>query len=141
MPEENLFRLFVYGSLRRGFQNPVYEYISKYFTFTGMGTVQGTLYDMGTYPAGVPDQSERKITGELYHATNTDEFSWAIGQLDDYEGITAEAGDTPLFRRERARVTTDKETTDAWIYWFNGDVKDRPVIDSGDVLTYHQQNK
>jgi gamma-glutamylcyclotransferase (GGCT)/AIG2-like uncharacterized protein YtfP len=133
--------LFVYGSLRSGFKHPAYEYISKYFTFVGNARVKGKLFDMGSYPAGVPVQEDTFITGELYVIKNASEFSWAIGQLDDYEGIRTEAGETPLYRRELADVYLEKETVKAWVYWYNGDVQGRPVIESGDLLSYIQSKK
>jgi len=135
------YRIFVYGTLRRGFHNPVYEYISRYFTFICMAKVKGNLVDMGTYPAGVPSTEEHFILGELYQAKEPDEFSWAIGQLDDYEGVSVEADEEQLYRRELADVYTDHEITQAWIYWFNGDVSGKPKISTGDMLEYIQQKK
>ena len=82
--------VFVYGSLRSGFQSPAYEYISRYFNLFGQAKVKGKLYDMGEYPAAIPVQEDAFIKGELYIIKNETEFSWAIGQLDDYEGVLPE---------------------------------------------------
>ncbi len=131
--------LFVYGSLRSGFHHPAYAYISRYFTLIADASVHGKLYDMGEYPAAVPDEGENYITGELYIINHTDEFSWAIAQLDDYEGLNTEDGETPLYRREITRVHTQDASIPAWVYWFNGDVSNHPLIASGDVLQYMQQ--
>ena len=49
MSNEN-YKLFVYGSLRSGFRNPVYEYLTKYFHLLGEAVVKGKLYDQGEYP-------------------------------------------------------------------------------------------
>ena len=46
-----IYKLFVYGSLRSGFRNPVYEYLTKYFHLMGEAVVKGKLYDLGEYPA------------------------------------------------------------------------------------------
>ena len=80
-------QLFVYGSLRSGFHHPAYEYISRYFKLVDNAKIKGVLYDMGEYPAAIPTNEENFIIGELYTIINADEFSWAIAQLDDYEGI------------------------------------------------------
>ena len=100
---------------------------------------------MGPYPAAVPADDGRFIIGELYTVVNKDEFSWAIEQLDDYEGVIAEEdeGETPLFRREITTVhLDDNNTATAWVYWYNGDITGRPVIESGDVMEYFKkQNK
>ena len=141
MANPGVFQLFVYGSLRKGFHNPVYEYISDFFTFTGGAKVRGKLFDMGNYLAGVTTNDDNFIIGELYCANYENEFPWAIGQLDDYEGIGPEAGEVQLFRRELTEVYINDQTTQAWIYWYNGDVSGRKVITSGDIIQYLQQKK
>ncbi|MBV9987565.1 MAG: gamma-glutamylcyclotransferase [Chitinophagaceae bacterium] len=136
--QPEIFQLFVYGSLRKGFQHPAYGYISRYFTLVSDATVNGALYDMGQYPAAVPDNGSR-INGELYRINNPDEFSWAMAQLDDYEGVNTEAGERPLYRREPVAVYIGDRTESAWIYWFNGEVDPHARIDTGDVLEYLQR--
>jgi gamma-glutamylcyclotransferase (GGCT)/AIG2-like uncharacterized protein YtfP len=134
-------KVFVYGSLRKGFHSPVYEYISRFFTYEGEARVRGRLYDMGTYPAGIPDKADVYIIGELYRITNENEFSWALAQLDDYEGVIVEAGEVPLYRREITDVFINGEITTAWIYWYNAEVSGKRVIESGDMLEYLKQHK
>ncbi|ULQ55121.1 gamma-glutamylcyclotransferase [Flavihumibacter rivuli] len=130
-------QLFVYGSLRKGFQHPAYEYIRQYFDFVADARVNGLLYDMGEYPAAIPADTDKTIIGELYVIRNADEFDWAIAQLDDYEGVDPEEGDEKLYRREQAVILLpDGSQTWAWIYWFNGDVSGKPIVESGDVLQY-----
>jgi gamma-glutamylcyclotransferase (GGCT)/AIG2-like uncharacterized protein YtfP len=136
MTNPGVYQLFVYGSLRSGFRSPVYEYISRFFKFIGDARVKGKLYDMGSYPAGVSSPDESYIIGELYQAKNEHEFSWAIGQLDDYEGVSVEADEIQLYRREVTDVLINGETTKAWIYWYNGDINGRPAIISGDMMEY-----
>jgi gamma-glutamylcyclotransferase (GGCT)/AIG2-like uncharacterized protein YtfP len=136
MTNPGIYHLFVYGSLRSGFRSPVYEYISRFFKFIGDAKVKGRLYDMGSYPAGIATADDHFIIGELYQAKNEHEFSWAIGQLDDYEGVSVEADEVQLYRREVADVFINGETVKAWIYWFNGDVVGRPEITSGDMMEY-----
>ena len=45
---------------------------------------------MGEYPAALPTTEDKFIIGELYKIKNEDEFGWAMGQLDDYEGVVVE---------------------------------------------------
>ena len=132
-------QIFVYGSLRSGFHHPAYAYISKYFTLIADAKVKGSLYDMGEYPAALPSDKETFIIGELYRINHADEFAWAIAQLDDYEGLNVEPGESPLYRREASIVHTANGATEAWVYWFNGDVSGKTCIESGDVLAYMQQ--
>jgi gamma-glutamylcyclotransferase (GGCT)/AIG2-like uncharacterized protein YtfP len=131
--------LFVYGSLRSGFQHAAYQYISRYFHLLGDAKVKGKLFDKGEYPVALPDAGEKFIIGELYEITNPAEFSYAIGQLDDYEGLFVEEGETPLFKRETVTAYCNGRQYSAWIYWFNGAVDGLPEIATGDVLLYLQQ--
>ena len=92
---------------------------------------------MGEYPAAVPVTEETYIVGELYNIKNADEFSFAIGQLDDYEGVYSEDGEPSLYHRTITDVyLPDGSTTQAWVYWFNGDVSGKPAIAGGDMLEY-----
>ena len=136
MPETEIFQLFVYGSLRRGFRSPAYEYISRFFNFIGEAKVRGRLLDMGSYPAAIPTNDSSFISGELYQIKKTEDFSWAIGQLDDYEGVSVEPDEIQLYRREMSEVYYEGKVTHAWIYWYNGDVSGRPLISSGDMMGY-----
>ena len=132
-------QLFVYGSLRSGFRNPAYHYLTKYFHLAGDAVVKGKLFDMGEYPVAIGTEEEKFISGELYVINNPAEFSWAIAQLDDYEGMNVEAGETPLYKREAVKVFIKGQGSDAWIYWFNGPVEGYPEIVSGDLMQYLQQ--
>lgn len=138
MSKEN-YNLFVYGSLRSGFRNPVYAYLTKFFHLIGEAVVKGKLYDLGDFPAAAATTEERFISGELYSINNPLEFSWAIGQLDDYEGLNTEADEIPLYKREEVIAYANGEEHKAWIYWYNRDLTGLPVIESGDLLQYLQQ--
>lgn len=141
MTNPGIYQLFVYGSLRSGFHSPVYEYISRFFKFIGEAQVKGKLYDMGNYPAGIASNEDDLIIGELYQARNEHEFSWAIGQLDDYEGVSVEADEVQLYRRAITDVYFNGQVTQAWIYWYNGNVSGRPLIASGDLMQYLTNKK
>jgi len=141
MKSPEVYQLFVYGSLRSGFRSSAYEYISRYFDLVGEAKVKGELYDLGSYPAAKPTNNSKFIIGELYRIRNEKEFTWAIGQLDDYEGVSVDFDEMQLYRREITEVHIDNKVTNAWIYWYVGDVKDKPVIESGDVLQYMEQKK
>jgi len=137
MTSSDSIYLFVYGSLRKGFPSPVYHYISNHFEFVEMGKVDGALYDLGEYPAALPSSEGYKITGEIYKLRHNDEFDWAFAQLDDYEGVTVEANEKQLYRREQAQVKGESgKSYQSWIYWYNEPVADKPVVESGDIMEY-----
>jgi len=141
MKKSEVYQLFVYGSLRSGFKSPAYEYISRYFTLIGEAKVKGELFDMGTYPAAVPTTENKFVKGELYRITHETEFEWAMGQLDDYEGVTVDFDEVQLYRKELTDVFINEQVTHAWIYWYNGSVIGKKSIPSGDMLEYLLQKK
>ena len=141
MESPEVYQLFVYGSLRSGFRSPAYEYISRYFELVGDAKVKGKLYDLGSYPAAKPGDENKFIVGELYKIKNESEFGWAIGQLDDYEGVDVAFDEVQLYYRKITEVYINDKITYAWIYWYNGDVSGRPLIASGDLLEYLQEKK
>lgn len=133
------YNLFVYGSLRSGFQYDAYRYMAQYFTLLGPATVKGKLYDRGEYPVALPSDEEHFIQGELYAVNHVHEFSYIIGQLDDYEGLYVEEGESAAYKREETTVYCNGQQFTAWIYWFAGEVNGLPEIPSGDVLQYLQE--
>jgi gamma-glutamylcyclotransferase (GGCT)/AIG2-like uncharacterized protein YtfP len=131
-----VIHLFVYGSLRRGFHNPVFDYIKNHFTFIADGKTNGCLYDLGDYPVAAPSNGDYQLVGELFVANSPEDFNWAISQLDDYEGLNPEADEAPLYRRELTDIFQNGHTTTAWIYWYNGSIDGKPIIESGDIMEY-----
>lgn len=142
MNQTTVHQIFVYGSLRSGFNSSAFEYISRYFQLVAPAKVRGLLFDMGEYPAALPTSEDHFIIGELYAIKEAEEFGWALEQLDEYEGINDSPEDAPIsFRRDLVEVITDNGNTTAWIYWFNSPVQDKPIIASGDVLEYLYQQQ
>lgn len=129
--------LFVYASLLSGFKSPAYEYISRYFKLRGPATVTGTIYDMGTFPVGTPHDTGHLIRGELYEIKNPKELSFILAQLDDYEGLYPDDGEDIYYKRDLVTATLENDgEVIAWIYWYNKDVKGKPVIESENLLDY-----
>lgn len=131
----------MYGSLRSGFNSDAYRYVSRYFNLVGTAKVKGVLFDLGDYPAALPTTNDAFIIGELYTIKNETEFEWAIEQLDDYEGLHVELGETQLYRRELVDVFCNDNTIQAWIYWCNQTVENKPLIESGDVMEYFKSKQ
>lgn len=56
--------------------------------------------------------------------------------------MNVEPGETPLYYRALTPVTLDDGShTEAWIYWYNGDVGGKAIISSGDVLEFIRQKQ
>lgn len=75
-----MHRVFVYGSLMRGFGN---HGLLQDQTYIGEATVEEfDLHSLGSFPAAVPhDGGSRIIRGELYEVDDT-----ALARLDRLEG-------------------------------------------------------
>lgn len=134
--------LFVYGSLLSGFKSPAYEYIFQHFNFLGEGKVKGTIYDLGEYAVGTNNETGRFIKGELYEIKHPHEWSFILAQLDDYEGLNPDDEGIADFKRSVVEVTlNDGSTKQAWIYWFIGDINNRPIVPLESMIEYWHQKK
>ena len=123
--------LFVYGTLRRKSKNEVSALLRKNATFMGLGTAQGRLYDLGEYPAAVPDQREQ-IVGELY-SIGDGKNAEILAVLDEYEEYNASNPEQSLYIRKKTQVKLDgQEGLNAWIYWYNKPVDAQRLIPTGD---------
>ena len=123
--------LFVYGTLRRKARNKVSALLKKNATFMGLGTAKGRLYDLGEYPAAVPDQRKR-IVGELYSLENGKNTE-ILALLDEYEEYNASNPEQSLYIRKKTQVKLDgQEGLNAWIYWYNKPIDAQRLIPTGD---------
>jgi gamma-glutamylcyclotransferase (GGCT)/AIG2-like uncharacterized protein YtfP len=136
-----VYYLFVYGSLRSDCKNEAHQYLSSYFTLIGKARVKGRLYDLGKYPAAIPTREDYFVVGELYHISDSKEFSGVMAQLDEYEEVNGTGSGQALYRRELTEVFINDLTVQAWIYWYNGRIEGTPLITSGDLLEYNRTNK
>lgn len=99
--------LFVYGSLRRGFeaQGLMRRVGGRYL---GKARVRGRLFNLGEFLGAVKVfRSSARVLGELYYLPSA---ARALRSLDRYEGIG--------FRREATEVELKSgRRVRAWIYW------------------------
>ncbi len=141
MKQNAIVQLFVYGSLRSGFHSDAYHYVSKYFTLVGNARAKGLLVDMGDYPVAVPTSEDKYIIGELYEIKHREAFDFAIAQLDDYEGVNVEGNETQLYHRTVEDILVNNESVKAWVYWYSGEIANKPIVASGDVMQYIEEKK
>jgi gamma-glutamylcyclotransferase (GGCT)/AIG2-like uncharacterized protein YtfP len=134
-------RLFVYGSLRKGFYNEAYKYIADHFKFLGEGRVKGRLYYNGSIPVAKPTDENHYLMGELYELNYEEDYTWVFSQLDDYEGINVMPGETPAYRRSAVEVELNNCTLMSWIYWYNDSIEGMEPVSSGDLIQFLQSLK
>jgi len=120
-----LSHLFVYGTLRRGFENEFAKLLTERGQCIGEARVPGRLYDFGQYPGAVAsDQPGESVLGEIFYLKNP---GAVLAALDEYEG--------PDFERSPASATHHQgHAMNCWIYWYVGSAAGR-LIASGDWLT------
>lgn len=110
-------RLFVYGTLRRGFSS--HGLLRRLRArFLGTGHIRGKLYELGEYPGAVESSGGgNRICGEVYllpHAAR------AFKALDNFEEFDpANPGFALFVRKEATVVLAGGGEIRAWVYWLN----------------------
>lgn len=126
-------RLFVYGTLRKAFNNEVLKTVSNNLHFEGNGYLKGKLYDLGEYPGVVDYHSgENQVKGEVYTVENPE---FVFNLLDDYEGVNE-----PIAEYKRCKkivLLPQGNRIKSWVYLYNLPInKNSRLISSGDYLSF-----
>lgn len=130
--------LFVYGTLRSGFDNTFRRLMVSQSTFLCMATIQGQLYDLGTYPGLIlSDDDDARVVGELYQLHHPA----LIKELDLYENYRSNDLSGSLYiRREEMVLKEDGSTVKAVVYTYNKSVDEAVMIERGDYILYLDEN-
>jgi gamma-glutamylcyclotransferase (GGCT)/AIG2-like uncharacterized protein YtfP len=123
-------RLFVYGTLMRGFDHPMAKLLSRSAEFLGPARCRGRLYLVKHYPGLVlSDDSEEMVFGELYRLQVPHEL---LREFDMYEACGEGFAEPTEYVRRMLRVTSDDGgAEEAWTYIYNWPVARLPRIASG----------
>ena len=126
-------RLFVYGTLMRGFDHPMANLLSRSADFIGEACCRGRLYLVKHYPGLVlSDDPAELVFGELYRLRARDEL---LGEFDMYEACGKGFPDpTEYVRRMLPVALNDGTASEAWTYIYNWPVTGLPRIASGKFL-------
>jgi len=124
---------FFYGTLMSGFERRTRLGLDAELTYRGRGWIHASLYDLGLYPAAVPDE-ESRVWGEVFELKDP---TAVLEALDEIEGYSADHPDTSLYVRRRVPVHLDDDTTaEAWVYFYNAPLGRATRIRSGDYLSH-----
>src|ERR1043166_1292383 len=106
--------LFVYGTLRNGYNLDVKDQLSADLEYIGKARVDASLYDIGEYPGAVKEATKKsEIIGDVYLITNPEHV---FGVLDEYEGYEQGKAEESEFIRETDKVRlASGGSIDAWI--------------------------
>jgi len=126
-------RLFVYGTLMRGFDHPMAQLLSRSADFIGEARCQGRLYLVKHYPGLVlSDHPADVVFGELYRLRAPDEL---LREFDMYEACGEGFAEPTEYVRQMLPVTSEGRSVDeAWTYIYNWPVAHLPRIVSGRFL-------
>ncbi|MFQ5778596.1 MAG: gamma-glutamylcyclotransferase [Terriglobia bacterium] len=132
-------KLFVYGTLRRGF--PLHAYLDKKVArYLGKGKICGRLYDLGQFPGAIPSQSPTdEIEGELYELIDA---SKQLSELDAVEEFDPDRPGKSLFVRQLAEVELETgQKLNAWVYFLPGKPTSGRLVQSGDYAQSRRPSK
>lgn len=125
-----LDRLFVYGTLMRGFDHPMSQLLSRNADFLGEARCRGRLYLVKHYPGLVMSNDVSDIAfGELYCLRRPEEL---LREFDMYEACGEGFAEPTEYVRRTLLVTLgDGAVNEAWTYVYNWPVTGLPRIASG----------
>lgn len=124
---------FFYGTLMTGFDRRRRLNLDAKLVFRGRGWIHAALFDLGLYPAAVPD-AEARVWGEVFELLDAPAV---LAAIDGIEGYRPDDPDTSLYLRRKVPVHfEDGRVEEAWAYFYNAPLGRAPRIESGDYLEY-----
>lgn len=122
--------LFVYGTLKKGFQNETASYLHSTQEFAGSGFFYGVMVRISYYPGAVYlPEKESKVHGHLFRIRDQKEDLFA--RLDFYEGVGDQFAKPGEFIRSVVPVFMDEKKIPAYTYLLNKDHRVFQQIESG----------
>jgi len=108
--------LFVYGTLHPNrAPSEILDAVNQ-LTLVGPATIQGTLHDLGPYPA-LTLTGDQVIPGTLFALPEDPTILVALDAYEDYRHDTPEAS---LFLRTRSTATLPNDShASCWVYLYN----------------------
>ena len=126
-------RLFVYGTLMRGYAHPMARLLSANADFLGEASCRGRLYRVKHYPGFVlSDNAADVVFGELYRLRAVEDL---LREFDMYEACgDGFAEPTEYVRRLLQVALSDGAQLEVWTYLYNWPVEHLARIASGRFL-------
>lgn len=126
--------LFVYGTLRKGYDLKLKKKIKDDMRYVGQGKVGALMYDLGKYPGAIQNRSGGVVIGDVFLLNDAPKV---LTILDKYEGISEEGSSKDEFVRKKKRVKLRSgKQINAWIYLYNKKTEGKLEIKYKNYLTY-----
>lgn len=123
--------LFVYGTLRNGYNLKLKEKVSNELEYIGKAKIGASLYDLGKYPGAIKEKDQNEVIGDVFIVKN---HVRVFKFLDEYEGEN--------FSREKEEVKLrGGKSINAWVYWYNQSPKGKRKIRYKDYLNFLKSKK
>lgn len=130
--------VFVYGTLRSGFDNPGRDVLTTHGRFVGEARAEGRLHDLGAYPGMVVAFDEGwTVRGEVHELVHEPERG--LTRLDRYEGARG-SDPLPYERRKVPIRLADGDTLEAWTYVWTEDPPAGSLVESGDWVEHLEED-
>ncbi len=123
--------LFVYGTLRNGFDLKLRNRIANELEYVGRVKIEAALYDLGKYPGAIKEKDNDEVIGDVFLISNPEKV---FTVLDKYEGDEFDR------KRQRIKLRSGK-FVNAWIYWYNLKPEAKTRIHYKDYLNYLKSKK
>ncbi len=137
--EQRIDLLFVYGTLQRGFSQPMAIYLRTKADYLGPAKVKGRLFDVGTYPALIQTREGGYwINGELFGSPALTDI---LPALDVYEAYYPDSFTPSDYLRKPVEVDFQSKAVRAWTYIYHLTTKGLKEIPGGDYLSFIQKDK
>lgn len=122
--------LFVYGTLRAGFDGPLARRLAEEAEHRGPARATGRLFKVADYPGFLPGGAA-EVVGDLFALRDAATLDW----LDEYEECTAHHPPPHEYRREIVRVTGKDGPVMVWTYIYAFPTDGLERVAGGDFLT------
>jgi len=132
----SLNKLFTYGTLCSGFENPTAVALHKKSIFLGAAQTQGRLYLINqSYPGLLQNELDTTIVkGELWELLNP---VATLQELDEYEGCAKNSTQPFEYQRVVVKAEMNNVAIKAWAYLYRLPVIPSQEITSGDFKQSH----
>lgn len=131
--------LFVYGTLMNNIESTIASYLHSNSSFVGEGTFSGKLYDLGSYPGAIYDETlSSQVHGHIFQLNDAESL---LKRLDLYEGIYLLNLDKNEYRRILVPVMIKNEIIECWVYVYNFTTQGLKEIPAGNYLQYLKKNE
>ena len=116
--------VFIYGTLRRGSTGSMSTRFPN-SKFIAAAKVNGSLFDLGSYPGLLVNEANSPVVGEVYEVDDD-----LLNQLDEFEASSN-------YVRQQVEISVAGQKTSCWTYEPDAEFyRFEKLITSGDWIEY-----